>query len=57
MSRFSIPPMLVILLCALAIPHADGGESKLVKVLADVHLDMLPWNEQGDRIPTYSYCG
>jgi hypothetical protein len=34
-----------------------GAQSTLVKSMADGHLDMLPWNEQGDRIPDFSYCG
>ena len=34
-----------------------GAQSALVKRMADGHLDMLPWNEQGDRIPDFSYCG
>ena len=35
----------------------EGMECKLVKRLANGHLGMLPWNEPGDLIPDFSYCG
>ena len=35
----------------------QGVESKLVKPMADGSLVMLPWNEQGDKIPDFSFCG
>ena len=57
MNRFSDLLIPIILLCALVTPHADGVESKLVKVLADGRIDLLPWNEQGDRLPDFSFCG
>jgi hypothetical protein len=45
------------LLCLHVAQRVEGAESKLVKPMADGSLVMLPWNEQGDRIPDFSYCG
>jgi hypothetical protein len=55
MNRITAP--LLLLLSLLATPHINAAESKLVKPLPGGGLEMLPWNEQGDRIPDFSYCG
>ena len=57
MNRISATLLLFILLCLHVAQRVEGAESKLVKPMADGSLVMLPWNEQGDRIPDFSYCG
>ncbi|MEI6423391.1 MAG: hypothetical protein WCP55_14315, partial [Lentisphaerota bacterium] len=57
MNYTSASLVLLLVLCQPIIPHAEGAESKLVKPMADGRLAMLPWNEQGDRLPDFSYCG
>ena len=57
MNRTSATLLLFILLCLHVAQRVECAESKLVKPMADGSLDMLPWNEQGDRIPDFSYCG
>ena len=48
---------LVCLMSLFALPQGEAAESKLVKRDAAGRLVMLPWNEQGDKIPDFSYCG
>jgi hypothetical protein len=57
MTRTSATFLLLFLLCQNSIPRVEGAESKLVKPMADGRLVMLPWNEQGDRLPDFSFCG
>ncbi len=57
MNYTSASLVLLLVLCQPIIPHVEGAESKLVKPMADGRLAMLPWNEQGDRLPDFSYCG
>jgi hypothetical protein len=57
MNRRVAPLLLFILLCLHITQCVEGAESKLVKPMADGRLDMLPWNEQGDRLPDFSFCG
>jgi hypothetical protein len=57
MNRTSAMILIILLLCLSSIPRVEGAESKLVKPMADGRLVMMPWNEQGDRLPDFSYCG
>ena len=57
MNRTSTTLILFLLLCLSVAQRVEGAESKLVKPMADGSLVMQPWNEQGDRIPDFSYCG
>jgi len=57
MNRRSATFLLLFLLCQNSIQRVEGAESKLVKQDAAGRLVMLPWNEQGDKIPDFSYCG
>jgi hypothetical protein len=57
MIRASAPLLVLLLLCLHLIQRVEGAESKLVKPMADGSLVMLPWNEQGDRLPDFSFCG
>jgi len=57
MNRTSATLLLLLLLCLSSIPLVEGAESKLVKLDTAGRLVMMPWNEQGDRIPDFSYCG
>jgi hypothetical protein len=57
MNRRSATFLFLFLLCQNSIPRVEGAESKLVKLDTAGRLDMLPWNEQGDKIPDFSYCG
>ena len=55
--RTSVPLLVLFLLGLHLIQRVEGAESKLVKPMADGSLVMLPWNEQGDKIPDFSFCG
>jgi hypothetical protein len=57
MNRTSATLLLLLLLCQKSIWCVEGAESKLVKRDATGRLVMLPWNEQGDRLPDFSFCG
>jgi hypothetical protein len=57
MLQTSAPLLVLLLLCLHLIQPVEGAESKLVKPMAEGSLVMLPWNEQGDRIPDFSFCG
>jgi hypothetical protein len=57
MNRTVVPLLLFILLCLHITQRVEGAESKIVKPMADGSLVMFPWNEQGDKIPDFSYCG
>jgi hypothetical protein len=57
MNRTSTTLILFLLLCLSVAQRVECAESKLVKPMADGSLVMQPWNEQGDRIPDFSYCG
>ena len=48
---------LVCLMSLFAVPRGEAAESKLVRRDAAGRLVMMPWNEQGDKIPDFSYCG
>jgi len=56
-NRTTAPLLVLLLLCLHLIQRIEGAESKIVKPMADGSLVMLPWNEQGDKIPDFSYCG
>ena len=56
MNRTSTTLILFLLLCLSVAQRVECAESKLVKPMADGSLVMQPWNEQGDRIPDFSYC-
>jgi fibronectin-binding autotransporter adhesin len=57
MNRTYTPLLVLLLLCLHLIQRVEGAESQLVKPMADGSLVMLPWNEQGDKIPDFSFCG
>ena len=57
MNRTSATLGLLIFLCLHNAQRVECAESKLVKPMTNGRLVMLPWNEQGDRIPDFSYCG
>jgi hypothetical protein len=57
MNRTVTPLLLLFLLCLHITQCVEGAESKLVKTMADGRLVMQPWNEQGDRLPDFSFCG
>ena len=55
--RASGTVLVLLLLCLHLVQRVEGAESKLVKPMADGSIGMLPWNEQGDKIPDFSFCG
>jgi len=57
MNRTCAPLLVLLLLCLHITQRVEGAESKLVKPMADGSLVMFPWNEQGDKIPDFSFCG
>ena len=57
MNRTSATLGLLIFLCLHNAQRVECAESKLVKPMTNGRLVMLPWNEKGDRIPDFSYCG
>jgi hypothetical protein len=57
MNRTYTPLLVFLLLCLHITQRVEGAESKIVKPMADGSIVMLPWNEQGDKIPDFSFCG
>jgi hypothetical protein len=49
--------LMCLFTCLFAVHCGEGAQSKLAKMNGTGSLVMLPWNEQGDKIPDFSFCG